>query len=465
MSFEVKISFLTLCLAIACALSAESFAASNVAVKKFVKASQPVLPAKAAKAAKAVTKTTMVQPKALAPQQVRRSVAASPDPSQWMTLAPGWTRAVRATDSRAGTYYAETLGLVIDSRYVIVPWTFISDVWLSRGGSKIMIEGSQGEATLVDIDLVTNIALLKTAEVTVPTFYRTEMRLDVPAAEEPLLVISARNWLRGGAKFLRTKMDGLFVRYQIAFGANDPSSVRYVFDKAGRFIAMSSGASSGENIWSSPSRTVYELLRKQSGPRPASIGDQRRAQLYYWQDRWTKTLVPARSTLSVQGFDCQTRLTSVADRELAAQIKNVHSLECSEKLTLPIGGGYSAGARLLMGEATLRSSSPGLNDRFAAAASSEIFSEFNRATSMVNLLTVADCRENEVVNQLNQSVHVKFCTSALKFEPGLSDTAIVVSTLDHSNRANFFVARLRGFDQKNTKLILESLVENVRNRK
>jgi hypothetical protein len=441
-------------------LPRESAAAPNAKNNKTAKV---VLRSKTA--VKTPVKTSVALTRALPQQQVRIHGVPAPDPSQWMRAASGWTRIVRATDSDAGTYYAETLGLVIDSQYVIVPWTFISDVWLSRAGSKFMVEGSQKEAVLVDIDLVANVALLRASEPTVPTFYRTEIRLDVPIPDEPLLVVSSRNWLRGGAKFLKTKTDGLFLRYQIAFGANDPSSVRYVFDKAGRFIAMSSGASSGEDIWSAPSRTVYELIRKQSGPRPASVGDQRRAQLYYWQDRWAKTLVPVRTALSVQSLDCQTRLTSVPDRELAAQIKNVRSLDCGEKLTLPVGGGYSAGVRLSTGDGTLRSSSPDLNNRFAEAVSREIFADYNRTASLVNLFTVPECRDNEVVNQQGQSVYVKFCTSALKFEFGLADTAIVVSTLDQSNHANFSVARLKGFDQKNTKRILESLVENVRSRR
>ncbi len=432
-------------------LSMESLAAPATNAKKSVKGRLP--------------QKVVAPVKAPAPPQVRRTNVPVADPNQWLKAASGWTRLVRATDSTAGAYYAETLGLVIDSQFIIVPWTFISDAWLSRVGSKFMVEGSQREAVLADIDLVANVALLKVAEATVPTFYRTEIRLDAPVVDEPLLVLSSRNWVRGGAKFLKTKNDGLFVRYQIAIGATDPSSVRYIFDRAGHFIAMSSGASSGDDVWSAPSRAIYELIRKQSGPRPASVGDQRRTQLFFWQDRWARTLIPARAALSLQSLDCQTRLASVADRELAAQIKNVHALECAEKLPLPVGGGYSAGVHISTGEANLRSSSPDLNNRFAEAISSGVFAEFDRATSVVNLLTAPECRDNELTNQQGLNVHVKFCTSALKFEPGLADTAIVVSTLDQANRANYAVARLRGFDQKNTKMVLESLVENVRSLK
>lgn len=395
--------------------------------------------------------------------------------SQKVKSLTGWTRTVRASDQPKSASLFETLALAVDNQYLVVPWSFVSDANLTRNGIRFFLNESDQEATLVDLDIASNIALLKTGSSITPSFNRSQIRLTNPVSDEPLFVLAARDWLRPGARFLRTKSDGSNMQHLIGNLSGDYASARFVFDKSGQLVALASPEvysnsskaqdfSSDERIWSSSAKALFEILKRQDGPKPASVSTSymKRRELYYWQERWTRALVPNQSALDFGALECRGHLALIPDQALAAQVQNVRGMECDGKASLRLGGGYSAGLKVWTGEAKLRSANESTAPKLVQALSSQVFSELNKNSSMINLMTVPDCGETNVQDRRGQNVQVKFCTTGLKIEPGLNDTVVSVSSTDAGERAFFAFARLKGFDQGNTKKIIESLVENVR---
>jgi len=338
---------------------------------------------------------------------------------------------------------------------------------LNRPGARLRADGVNQDLMLADVDLTANLALLKAGETVLPTLNRGSIRLEPPRQDESLLVMSARDSLRPGAHFVQAKGDGVSWRYQIAMNTGDHSNVRYILDRAGQLVAVASLFEGGEAKWAAPSRAVFDLLRRQDGPRPASNSApyQRRTQLFYSQRRWTDGLVPAPNAVSLQTMDCQTRLSSIAERDLASQVKSLHSLDCEGKFPLPVVTGYSAGLKVSMGDAVLRSADDENGRKLLRSVSNEFFADQEKASSYVNLMTVPECRDDAVANPGGGQLLVRFCTSGLKFEPGLADTAIAVGSLDSNARAHYALARLKGFDQENSRKILKALIENVRSKR
>lgn len=397
----------------------------------------------------------------------KSAVAAAPVAPAPNRPVTSWTRTVRVTDNYAGAYYADTLALVVDGQFLVVPWTFISEAWLNRPGARLRADGVNQDLMLVDVDLTANLALLKSLETVLPTLNRGSIRPRPPHPDESLLVLSARDSLRPGAHFIQAKGDGSSWRYQIAMNSGDLSNVRYIVDRSGQLVAVATVFENGEAQWSAPASAVLELLHGQDSPRPASSGAayQRQVQLIRSQSRWTESLVPAPNAISLVGLDCQTHLSSIAERELASQIKNMYSLDCEGKLPLPVVNGYSTGMKVSTGDVILRSTDSEYGRKLLQSVASELFSEQQKSSSYVNLMTVPECRDDVVSNPGGGQLLVKFCTSGLKFEPSLADTAIAVATLNSSARAHYAVARLKGFNQENTKRILKALIENVRSKR
>jgi hypothetical protein len=399
--------------------------------------------------------------------KVREGAPAS-DALSWTKSTSSWTRTLRASDNAQAPGFSEALALAVDGQYLVVPLNFISEVWLARPGAHFFTsEEPRQEAFLVDLDMVANMALLKTEAPLIPSYYRSQIRLDSPLQDEPLLVLASRDWIRTGARFLKAKNDGSYTRFQIAFFSGDFATSRFVFDRSGRLVAIASGADGTDKAWSGSAKSLFELLRHQDGPHPASVSttEQRRRQLFYWQERWAKALVPSRSALSLHSLDCQAYVASIAEQSLAAQVRSVRALDCEGRFPLQLGAGYTTGVRLWAGEAALRNGDDAMSAKLVQAFSADAFADLNKSASLVNLMTVPDCSESSVSNQKGQNVQVRFCTTALKVEPGLSDTAISVSSMEPGAKAYFAVARLKGFDQMNTKKVIESLVENVRSLK
>lgn len=395
---------------------------------------------------------------------LKKTTAQNSDAWAWTKSAPGWTRALHAADGLRLTSYADTVALALDGQYLVVPWSFITETWLARSDAHFYLDDPKQEVFLTDVDLAANMALLKVSTPLIPSYNRGQIRLDSPRLEEPLLILASRDWIRPGGRVLRTKSDGVYTRFQIAATTQDQANAQYVFDRNGGLVAIGGGS---EKLWSSSAKSLFDLLRRQDGPHPASVStsDQRRRQLYYWQERWAHGIVPNRGSFSLQPLDCQAYVASIAEQSLATQVRSVKALDCEGRFQLQLGAGYSAGVRLWTGEAMLRGGGEGMSDKLVQAFSAEAFADLNKSAALVNLMTVPDCSETNVVNQKGQSVRVRFCTTALKVEPGLSDTAVSVSSLDTAQRAYFAVARLKGFDQMNTKKVIEALVENIRSPK
>jgi hypothetical protein len=208
-------------------------------------------------------------------------------------------------------------------------------------------------------------------------------------------------------------------------------------------------------------------LRKQDGPHPASINhdDQKRRQLFFWQDRWTQGLSASKNSLSLNSLDCQPHMVKIAEKETAATIAGARSLYCEGHLSLPLGAGYTSGLQIWTGDVSLLPApepSPDQLKRLEGSFASAVFSELESRTELVNQLTVSQCDESFVVNQHADRVHVRYCTSALKAEPGLNDTAISVASSQGGVKMKYVVARLRGFARENSRRILEAMIENVR---
>jgi hypothetical protein len=398
---------------------------------------------------------------------------------QTNAVQPNWTRVVRATDSALGITVAETAALVVDSQYLVVPWTFISEVWLNRPGSRIVVEGLSQEVALIDVDVASNLALLKSNETVLPSFFRAEIRREDLRPEEPLTFLSGRGWLLSGGKYFASKSDGILTRYQIGSAPTNMSSgdgfgIQFVFDSAGRLAAVNHAntrSGNAEGSWSVPARSVLELIHHQDGPKPASltVGGQRRTQLYSLQGQWARNLlltgVPLEGSATGQIFDCKTRLASISDRELAAGVKSVRALDCVGKFQVPIVQGYNVGYVIQTGDASLTSSDLTLGAEVSQTLSGNLLTDLNKSAALVNLLTVPECRENNVENGAGANLRVKFCTSALKFEPGLADTYISVTSVDANAQMHYVAARLRGFDQESSRKVLRALVEKIRTRR
>ena len=377
-----------------------------------------------------------------------------------------WTRTVRAADASNSPIFAETLALAMDAQFLLVPLDFVSDMWLVRGNIRFFVADPVQEARLVDLDLVAGLALLRVEQPLIPSFMRSALRVDTPSAQETLLEIAGRDWVRSGAKLLRARSDGQNVRFQIGFGSSGSGAPRYVTDRAGRLVAVVSGQEKGETAWGGSARSVYELLRRQDTPKPASIAglEQRRQQMFVWQDRWSKTFSPANKQLSLGALECRPHLVTVSDKNAAEQVKKVRALSCQDRMPVALGGGYKAGIQLIASEVTLRSVSNDMEhvSRIAELIGSETFNDHDKTTGNLNLMTTADCQDTQVVNGQGQAVRVRYCTSALKNEAGLNDTSVVLTSLEDGTRAFVAVARLKGFSQGNTRRILEALVENSR---
>jgi hypothetical protein len=387
-----------------------------------------------------------------------------------MTAAPSWTRTLRALDPKKGTPVGEILALALKGDFVIAPLEFVSDVWLANG--QVRFFADRQEVTVVDLDLAANLALLSARENLGPAMEISRIRAEAPTIDENLYSLSVRDWVSPGAKFLRAKQDVSAVRYQLSLPGGERQPASYVFDSGGYLVAIAStertGPSGKAESWAGSSRSLLEIITRQAGPKPASAVpgiESRRTQLSTWQERWTQALAPSQQGYAMRFLECRPHHVSVTDPDLGDRIHRFHAKRCESRFSLPLGGGYSAGIELLLGETILKpSAKPGsdADDQLAEAFSQELFADFNRQTTMVNLLTTSDCRDSRVRNKQGQEVAVRFCTAALKNETFLNDTVIVVLSKESATRAFLSAARLKAFGQVQTKRILESLIENVR---
>ena len=394
-----------------------------------------------------------------AKKSAKASKAPSSSDEQKQSGLPGWFKMVRIVDAESSASLGEASALAIDDRYLVVPWRFISQVRATNARVRYIVADSGQEARLLDADTFSGIALLRASSFLFPSMARAQIRTDNPEAGEALVSLQAAHLPHVRSRVSRVQSDGAVQRLRIegeTLEGVDRSA--YHFDRFGRLVGVSYGKDAA-----GLSRAVSDLLRRHDGPRPAAVDhlDLKKRQLVYWQDRQIQLLSPLRSLLSLKHLDCRLHIPSVADKKTAAYVKNARSKSCETPLPVTVAGDYSMGARFWSQEVTLNGVSDDIEERLVQALSAEAFAEHDKSSALVGLMTPSDCRENVIKNTQGRKVRVRFCTSALKVEPSLSDTIIAAGAIDGRDKAFINVARLRGFNQTNTKRVIEALIENI----
>lgn len=385
---------------------------------------------------------------------------------QWAQEAPMWARTVKASD-RTGITVDEASALAIDAQYLVVPSEFASTVRISAGFVRFFVDQPLQEAQVIDMDLAAGFALLKVERPLGATFTRGKLRIESPQAGESLFTLNNARQMKAGSRYIQPRRDGDFISYKIAHGGTGVSWSGFHFDRSGRLVGATMSAPGTETSWASSAASLYSMLRNHDQPRPASqgaINDQRRQQLTTWQDRWTQTLVAPRQPVASSGpQECRTRLVHLSSTAIASQVSQVTSVACESVTELSLGAGYAAGFTTNRGLAVLLPGKFGAKTEadLAQAIASEQFSELEKGAHLVNLLTVPECRTENAVNARGQSVHVRFCTSALKNEDAINDTVVSVTRSLAGAQVAFATARLRGFSQANTKRVIASLMDKV----
>jgi hypothetical protein len=365
----------------------------------------------------------------------------------------------------------ESVGLTIDNQYLLMPLDFVLGAWLSRSDLHFFVDESH-EARVVDLDLGNNLALLHVDQPMLGSISRSQIRNDIPAAGEPLAVVDVKDSLRSGPRFVASVRDGDSIRYEIVTSGAFKNG-GFLFDRSGRLVSVVPAASTQKSLgegngngkaWASSTQSIFEILHRQDTPKPASLSgvDERHKQLVTWQEHWAQSLVPTKQLISTQKLDCHNRIASISEQSVASQIRQMNAMGCEARTSIPLGGNYSAGFELKTGNIVLRE--PSLSDPqtllLAKTYAADYFSDLEQSSKSVNLMTNQECQENKVTNKQGHAVQIKFCTSALKTDQGLNDTVIAVSSVDSGSHAYVVAAHLKGFDQGNTKKVMEAMIEN-----
>ena len=392
---------------------------------------------------------------------------------EWIRSLQTWLYPIKISSTAGGISLFETRGLGVENHFVILPLDSVLTAWLSRSDLHFYINNTN-EAHVADLDLASNIAILKVDTPLVATLSRNQIRADIPNAGESMAAVESRDAIHGGPRFVGTSRDGDSIRY--LFQRNGTlESGGFIFDKTGNLVSVVPSIRSGtdsahdsghgeQRIWASSTQSIVELLHRQDGPKPASTSgnEERHNQLVTWQEHWTRAFVTAPKTVSAMNLNCESNLASIGDSAIASKIRQMNSMNCESKTSLPLGAGYNGGLELKTGNVVLNT--PSLTDnegmQLAKTFGTSYFDDLARRSTQVNLLTVSDCHESSVVNQKGAMVHVRFCTSALKTDKGLADTAISLSSVDAGSHAYVVAARMKGFDQNNTRKVIEALIEN-----
>lgn len=410
-----------------------------------------------------VTKTVS-RPNSSSPQKV---VMPRPQSMQWVRYAPAWIRTVRVAKDANSPSLGTLSALAVENNYLLLPLDFVTDAWLAQSGVRFFIDGTTQEARLIDLSLTANFALLKTSQALRPSVLRHQFSFEPPATGSPLVVVSSKDFARPGARFVEAKQFGNTTYYRVQIEADKKPSSHFLFDRSGRLVAAASTGKETKDVWAGSTLALWELINRQSGPRPASAPsglEERKRQLQLLQETWTRTIVPSPQTLAFGAMDCQHHLIKIQNLELAAQLNRVNAQICRSPFPVHLGPGYTAGVEILSGEFSSKTplSSTQIENHLIEAVSSTSFKDLEEKSTIVNLMTTADCQKSKVGNNSGTPVIVRYCTSALKNESGLNDTVVSVVSAEPGTRTQFGVARIKGFNQVNTKRFISSLVETIR---
>jgi hypothetical protein len=192
-------------------------------------------------------------------------------------------------------------------------------------------------------------------------------------------------------------------------------------------------------------------------------------QLVEWQDGLMKSIFPrADGRVDWHGFDCHAELAKINDATVAPLIKSIKTMRCSVGSEIQLGGEYSAGVEFMSGTAQINDvprQPSSIAPIVTSALGADAFQNLTQVSATVNRMTTPDCSQNDVINKHGLAVHVRFCTAALKSEVGLNDTAVIVSSLSGRSTLEFWSARLKGFNQVNSRRVIESMIDNVGDRR
>lgn len=446
------------------------------------------LPAKAtaSKNSKASNKYTL--PSASLPTPVvsapQRSTPA------WIKTAPLWARWIYATDSKTNQPIGKTLALALEGNRLVAPLDFISTAWLTQSDVVFNVEApvtlsSAASANnaphqmtnttieLIDLDLTGNIALFQSHLEISPFVSRSQFRLDPPKAGESLASVASTEYLLPGTRFVEAKSNGINSSYRLSLNKKGLTNASYQFDRSGRLVSISSAAAINDNqptVWSTPPRSLAFLLDRQTNPKSnmnyGTVAERRR-QLYSWQERWTQNLISPKESFNLAELDCKQNLSPIRNREIASRTIKMSATTCQTPYPIYLGSNYQAGANITLGSIQLNSvvSDEDLTKQLVYSVAENMFMDLEQKSTMVNLMTLSECQNSRVKNVRGIQLAVRFCTSALKNESGLNDTVIAVVDAGQGKTNSFSVARLKGFNQTNTKRFIASLIEDFGSKK
>lgn len=373
---------------------------------------------------------------------------------------------IRLVGNDPGADLGETSALAVDNQYLIVPLHFISSARLAHDNLRLFVDSSTTEARVVELDLKSNLALLKTAQMVSPSLTRSQLRFELPGHREPLNAASSPDRAVSSARFSELRQQGQRPLLGIEIESRPRKNPIFFFDQFGRLMGVASKPESDKMVWATSTLTVWDLLKRQQDRQPSSVAEpavDRKRQLNFWQDQWTKEALSSNGgPMGFAQLNCRPHLLEIKNKKVAAQMKRVNARHCTNKAPIQLHDTYTAGLEMLVGDYDLL---PGGEISASEATvpetlSADYFADHEKTAGYVNLLTPEDCHLQTVTNQRGFPVYVRYCTSAIRSEPGFNDTVVSLVGTQPSTRNPFAIIRLRGFSQVNTKAFISKIAES-----
>ena len=370
------------------------------------------------------------------------------------------------------TTLAETSGVIVEHSYVIVPFDVIASVALHRGEPAFFVGAQRVHATLVDFDLTSNQALLKTDTSFTEGLTLTSIRQQWPRAEEPIIASQGVGGQRFSGKIHEISNDGVVSRFTVPSPFSAQNVESFAFDPNGNLLGMRSR----EQDDYSPSAYTYQLVSKVLQKQPASSQGLLVKLHQQWtalQSKWAEALIQDASRLRMQQWQvglgtkmlkCQPLHARVADRNLAALVNRAEGQSCVNRASTKVDIDYQPGVETVSGVGNLRGDVDGAKwNSLTSEMALSFFSPYDSDIQAVSLFTAPICEENSARSRNGQELRIHFCTSSLKAESGLNDSVFFVTTRQPAGDGFAFSGiRLKGFDQTNSKALVWAVMESFK---
>jgi hypothetical protein len=396
----------------------------------------------------------------------------------WMGEIPGMIREVRASTANSDISLGTAPGLVVDGGFVLIPLDFVSDLHLAAHEVHFYTTQTPAqEIHLASIDLLANIAIFKLQAPLSPFLPIQKLRSDWPSETEALMLFKSSDTKpQSVIRLSDPTAERISGYFKFDLGRSQlESAAGYIFDHNGSLVGITSASEiDGPKNWglAAPARSIWNLLKAaHETPLAANSSldmalNRRHEQLMRWQAGWLKVLTGRlNEAVDVRYLQCEAKLLHLSDPLVASNVSTSDVTDCSNGHGLVLGAGYTAGVEVQRGQIQLSNSDrqpSSVMPSLTGAVVGDTFGDLARAAETVNRLSPPDCKQDDIINLKGDPVHVRFCTSALKEEPGLNDTAMVASTVDDRHKLSFVIVRLKAFDLTSSRKILNSLIENVR---